>query len=53
MEGFNPPDTLSSESDNLNANWKRWKQDLNFYLAATEKKTQKETKLSQAYYYIV
>ena len=37
MEGFNPPDTLSFESDNLSANWKRWKQDFNFYLAATEK----------------
>ena len=36
-EGFNPPDTLSFESDNLSANWKRWKPDLNFYLAATEK----------------
>ena len=37
MEGFSPPDTLSFESDNLSANWKRWKKDLNFYLAATEK----------------
>ena len=37
MEGFNPPDTLSFVSDNLSANWTRWKQDLNFYLAATEK----------------
>ena len=37
MEGFNPPDKLSFESGNLSANWKRWKQDLNFYLAATEK----------------
>ena len=37
IEGFNSPDTLSFESDNLSANWKRWKKDLNFYLAATEK----------------
>ena len=37
MERFNPPDTLPFESDNLSTNWKRWKQDLNFYLAATEK----------------
>ena len=37
MEGFNPPDTLSFESDKLSANWKRWKQDLKFYFAATEK----------------
>ena len=36
MEGFNPPDTLLFESENLSINWKRWKQDLNFYLAATE-----------------
>ena len=37
MEGFNPPDTLSFESDNLSANWKRWKQNLNFYLPVKEK----------------
>ena len=37
MEGFNPPDTLLFESDNLSANWKRYTQDLKFYLAATEK----------------
>ena len=42
MEGFNPPDTLSFESDNLSANWKRWKQDLNFYLAATEKDSKED-----------
>ena len=37
MEGFNPPDAILFESENLSTNWKRWKQDLNFYLAATEK----------------
>ena len=37
MEGCNPRDTLSFESDNLSAKWKKWKQDLNFYFAATEK----------------
>ena len=37
MERFSPLDTLSFESHNLSTNWKRWKQDLNFYLAATEK----------------
>ena len=42
MEGFNPPDTLSFESDSLSANWKRWKQDLNFYLAATEKDSKED-----------
>ena len=43
MEGFNPPDTLSFESDNLSGNWKRWKQDLNFYLASTEKDSRGDT----------
>ena len=42
MEGFNPPDTLSFESDHLSSNWKRWKQDLSFYLAATEKDSKGE-----------
>ena len=37
MEVFSPLDTLSFESDNLSANWKKWKQDLNFYLTTTEK----------------
>ena len=37
MNGFNPPDTLSFESEKLSANWKRWKQDLKFYFATTEK----------------
>ena len=48
MEGFNPPDTLSFESDNLSGNWKRWKQDLNFYLASTEKDSKRDkVKLSK------
>ena len=42
MEGFNPPGTLSFESDNLSTNWKRWKQDLNFYIAATKKDSKED-----------
>ena len=42
MEGFNPPDALSFKSDNLGAIWKRWKQDLHFYLAATEKDSKED-----------
>ena len=53
MEGFNPPDTLSFESDNLSTNGKRWKQDLNFYLAATEKDSKGDkVKSSILLYYI-
>ena len=36
MEGFTPPPQLSFEG-NINENWKRWKQDLDLYLVATEK----------------
>ena len=46
MEGFNPPDTLPFESDNLSANWKTWKQDLNFYHAATEDSKEDKVKSS-------
>ena len=36
MEGFNPPSPLIFEG-NISEQWKRWKQELDFYLVATEK----------------
>ena len=36
MEGFNPPSPLIFEG-NISEQWIRWKQELDFYLVATEK----------------
>ena len=36
MERFNPPNSLEFEG-NISEHWKRWKQELEFYLTATEK----------------
>ena len=36
MDRFKPPDELNFEG-NLNEHWKKWKQELDFYLVATEK----------------
>jgi len=34
--GFSPPEALLFQG-NINENWKRWKQQLDLYLVATEK----------------
>ena len=49
MDKFNPPDPLTFDG-NIREHWKRWKQELERYLVAMERRTRRRTKLSPVFF---